>query len=67
MSALHDDGTLWCHNCGVEITWAPVRAWGRYYCCRPCLMGDGCECPPVLETDDEPLVEDRRADLERVW
>jgi hypothetical protein len=58
------DVTLWCHNCGMEITWAPVRSWGRYYCCKLCLRGDICDCRPPTEEEEEPL-EDRRPDVER--
>jgi hypothetical protein len=61
------DWTRWCHNCGVEITWAPVRAWGRYYCCSACLRGERCECPPTLEDEEEIIVEERRGEVERVW
>jgi hypothetical protein len=60
------DVTRWCHNCGVEITWAPVSAWGRYYCCKVCLLGDPCECPPTLEDEEAPL-EERRTEVERPW
>ena len=63
----YENGTVWCHNCGVEITWGPVRAWGRSYCCQPCLKGDPCECPGGQLVEEEGVVEDRRADAERVW
>ena len=61
------DGIRWCHNCGVEITWAPVGAWGKSYCCTTCLMGEPCECPPPLEDEESSVLEERRADVERVW
>jgi len=61
------DRTLWCHNCGVEILWAPLRAWGRYYCCQTCLRGDRCDCPQPPATEDDELVDDRRADVERAF
>jgi hypothetical protein len=61
------DWTRWCHNCGVEITWAPVRAWGRYYCCAACLRGEGCDCPPPLEDGEESIIEEHRGEVERVW
>jgi hypothetical protein len=61
------DWTRWCHNCGVEITWAPVRAWGRYYCCSACLRGERCDCPPPLENEEESIVEEHRGGVERVW
>ena len=61
------DATRWCHNCGLEITWAPVRAWGRYYCCTVCLRGDPCECPPTLEDEEELPLDERRTEVERAW
>lgn len=61
------DWTWWCHNCGVEIIWTPVRSWGQYYCCPACLRGDRCDCPPTLEDEEEAVIEERRTDVERVW
>ncbi len=61
------DWTRWCHNCGVEIAWAPVRAWGKYYCCAACLRGDACDCANPLEDEEEKATDERRTDVERVW
>jgi hypothetical protein len=62
----YGDGTRWCHNCGVEITWAPVRAWSRYYCCKQCLRDEPCDCPPPMEDEEQELTGERRSDVERV-
>ena len=59
------DVTRWCYNCGVEITWAPIRSWGRYYCCKACLRGEACECPPPPAEEEEGAIEERRRDVER--
>lgn len=61
------DMTRWCHNCGVQITWAPIRAWGQYYCCTACIKGDPCGCPPPQEDEEDTVIEERRGDVERVW
>jgi len=31
-----------CDGCGVEITWAPILAEGRRYCCALCAAGGDC-------------------------
>ncbi len=51
------DETIFCDNCGVEITWAPVVKDGHYYCCQDCFQGLVCDCRSRLEEDD-----DRRED-----
>jgi hypothetical protein len=50
------EGTVWCNNCGVEITWAPLVMGGGDYCCEDCYHGRACQCGERLEEDD-----DRRA------
>jgi hypothetical protein len=47
--------TCWCDGCGVEITWGPVVANHRIYCCIECQQGRPCSCGERQE-----LEEDRR-------
>jgi len=44
---------VFCANCGVEITWAPVTVGDRHYCCEDCLAGKTCECGARLESDED--------------
>ena len=43
------DDTVWCSGCGVEITWGPVLAHGRRFCCRECSEGERCDCGVRME------------------
>jgi len=45
--------TTWCDGCGVEITWGPVVADERRYCCWDCSQGIPCECGERMEIDEE--------------
>jgi hypothetical protein len=47
------DEVVYCKNCGVEITWAPVVKAGRHYCCQDCYDGRPCDCGYQMELDDE--------------
>jgi len=44
---------LRCDGCGVEITWTPVLARGRRYCCARCAAGSECQCGYVVENEEE--------------
>jgi hypothetical protein len=48
-----DDETIWCHGCGAEISWNPILAGKRRYCCQDCLEGRPCRCGERMEIDDE--------------
>jgi hypothetical protein len=52
-----DHETVWCDGCGAEITWNPILASKRRYCCQDCLEGRPCRCGERMELDD-----DRRPD-----
>ncbi len=43
----------WCDGCGVEITWGPVLAEERTFCCRNCSQGYTCVCGERMELDEE--------------
>lgn len=45
--------TVFCDNCGVEITWAPVFLNGSEFCCRDCSEHRACRCADRMEWDDE--------------
>lgn len=45
--------TVFCHGCGVEITWSPVIKGHRRYCCEDCLHGRGCTCATRQDFDDD--------------
>jgi hypothetical protein len=45
--------TIWCDGCGREISWSPIVAGTRHYCCQDCRLGYRCECPDQLESDDD--------------
>ncbi|MBP1703420.1 MAG: Archaeal domain [Chloroflexi bacterium] len=51
--------TVWCDNCGVEITWGPIVRVGQarhrilHFCCMDCLAGRACKCGERLELEDE--------------
>jgi hypothetical protein len=47
------EGTLWCEGCGVDMTWTPVLAQGKRYCCAQCAAGCPCECGYALEDEEE--------------
>ena len=52
------EGTIFCNNCGVEITWSPIVVKGCHFCCRDCLSQLGCECGDRMEFEDERRQED---------
>jgi hypothetical protein len=45
--------TIWCDNCGVEITWAPLIQHERDYCCLDCFEGRPCRCAERMEVEDD--------------
>lgn len=47
------EGTIFCNNCGVEITWAPIVIKNFHYCCPDCLAHFPCECGDRMEMEDE--------------
>jgi hypothetical protein len=51
MTRYHD--TIFCDNCGVEITWAPVFLRGGEYCCMDCAEHRPCHCGDRMEWEDE--------------
>ncbi len=44
---------VFCDNCGVEITWAPVVKGEHHYCCQECFQGLACDCGKRMEDDDD--------------
>ena len=44
---------LRCDGCGVEITWIPVLARGKRYCCRVCANGGECRCGYDVENEED--------------
>lgn len=48
-----DDESVWCDGCGAEITWSPILAGKRRYCCQDCLEGRPCRCAERMELDDD--------------
>lgn len=51
--------TVWCDNCGSEITWVPIAIGKNHYCCQECRDGYRCDCPELMTIE-----EDRRVPLE---
>ena len=47
------EGTIFCNNCGVEITWAPIVVKGCHFCCHDCLNHLQCECGDRMEFEEE--------------
>ena len=47
------ENSLFCDNCGVEITWAPKVVEGFHYCCQDCYDGYECSCAQRVELDDD--------------
>jgi hypothetical protein len=56
--------SVYCDNCGVEITWAPYLTTRRKgsdgggfhkvdYCCQECYKGYVCRCGERMEMEDE--------------
>ena len=45
--------TIYCTNCGVEITWLPEVKNGWPYCCRDCSTSLTCECAGLLELEED--------------
>lgn len=47
------ENSVFCDNCGVEVTWAPV-IWNQLdICCEDCRDGYPCGCGDRMELDDE--------------
>jgi hypothetical protein len=52
------EGVVWCDNCGVEITWAPLVQVGTVHhhllhiCCQECLEGNPCRCAERMELEE---------------
>ena len=46
------ENTVFCDNCGVEITWSPVFLNRGEYCCRDCAEHWPCRCGEQMESDD---------------
>jgi hypothetical protein len=44
---------MYCEGCGVEVTWTPILAGGRRYCCPLCAAGGKCGCGYAVEDDEE--------------
>ncbi len=44
---------LRCEGCGVEITWVPMLAKGKRYCCRVCASGGECRCGYDVEDEED--------------
>jgi hypothetical protein len=44
---------LYCDGCGVEVTWTPILAVGRRFCCHLCAAGGDCGCGYAVEDDEE--------------
>ena len=44
---------LRCDGCGVEITWSPMLARGKRYCCRVCANGGECRCGYAVEDEED--------------
>lgn len=51
---MRNSDTIWCDGCGVEITWAPLKANQSDYCCRDCAGGYECGCGARMEEEDYP-------------
>lgn len=47
------EDTVYCDGCGVEITWGPVKAKGKDYCCIDCRDGYVCNCGDRMELEDD--------------
>lgn len=51
--------TVWCDNCGVEITWGAIVRAGQerhrilHFCCSDCLAGRPCKCGERMEMEEE--------------
>jgi hypothetical protein len=42
-----------CDGCGTEVTWSPVVANDRQYCCIDCQEGRPCDCGARMDEEDE--------------
>ena len=49
----HQESTIQCDGCGVEITWGPFMVGEERYCCEDCFEQRPCRCGDRLELDDE--------------
>ncbi len=47
------ENTIWCDNCGVEISWGPIIVDKQYYCCQDCREGLLCKCSDRMDLDDD--------------
>ena len=47
------EGTVFCDNCGAEITWSPVIVEKHDYCCQDCFEGRPCDCGDRMDIEDE--------------
>ena len=45
--------TVWCDNCGTEITWVPIVTGKNHYCCQECQDGYRCDCPDLMTTEED--------------
>ena len=43
------ENTIWCDNCGAEITWSPIIHGKHEFCCSDCYEGRGCDCGVRME------------------
>jgi hypothetical protein len=50
---VNQTNTILCDGCGVEITWSPITASERSFCCVDCQQGRPCTCGDRMEVDDE--------------
>ena len=52
------ESDIFCDNCGVEITWAPLVMPGKdplhkfHYCCQDCFQGLACKCGERMEQEE---------------
>lgn len=47
------EGTIFCDNCGIEISWAPIMVQKFHYCCRECFNYYPCECGDRTDMEEE--------------
>jgi len=50
---IRETETIYCKNCGVEITGAPLIENGCVYCCLDCFHHLPCECAAIFEIEDD--------------
>ena len=49
----HETETIFCKNCGVEITGVPVIENGWAYCCLDCFHHLQCECAALFDLEED--------------